>query len=289
MTTEFRIHYQCPACDKMLSIKREYAGKWGKCKYCDSAIKVPALDASQQTEPPPVPLQPIENDSMPLKKEYGTGARNYELKKCRDCGSQIPIQAAFCPACGSQIQKGKQRHSGLLGCGFVILILIMIPVIEQDCNRSSLEVDRTETTDATRESIHMQVLQNAAKPQSQPDNFYMRIAIYNDAQSKDFGRCRIWIEGYGDFWPARDSGWEFGGAIIEKAGPFDTSEVQTLYFYADYRYEDYVIKVPFKFSNEMNPNGSDRDTLLINVGDTAISFLGTAVKNATGKSEIVFN
>lgn len=39
---EDKIHVQCPKCSKRMSVRKEYAGKRGKCPACDSAISIPA-------------------------------------------------------------------------------------------------------------------------------------------------------------------------------------------------------------------------------------------------------
>ena len=143
-----------------------------------------------------------------------------------------------------------------------------------------------------------------------PKEFYVRIAFFNDTEEKPITReritrrprrarpsiinplsknCRMWIRGFGDFYPTRDRMWEFGGALIEKAGPFDVNSTHMIYFYPDYSNERRVFKVPFKYLAGMNPEGSVRDMLTITVNDRTIVFWGTPITNVKGEREYTFS
>lgn len=120
--------------------------------------------------------------------------------------------------------------------------------------------------------------------------FYIRIAFFNDTDIKPLSQnCRMWIRGFGDFYPARQRGWKFGGSLIEKAGPFDVNKKHTIYFYPDYSDEGREIKIPFKYSAGMNLEGSVRDMLSISVETDTIIFEGIPIKNATGRLTCEFN
>lgn len=124
--------------------------------------------------------------------------------------------------------------------------------------------------------------------------FWLRIGFFNDSKEKPLSRnCRMWIRGFGDFWPVRQQDWRFGGTLIEKAGPFGTGGTygseNVIYFYPDYSDESKVIRVPFKYSAEMNPEGSPRDMVTVAVGPKTIVFTGVAIKNATGRLQQAYD
>ncbi len=114
MNAESQIQMQCPFCDKMLSIKREYAGQWGKCKNCGNAIEVPE-DAFSPTVQD-INTQGIQQSEM--------------LMDCPDCSARISRRAANCPNCGcpvsanvQTIEKTAKRYKwGMLIGGLIMLI-----------------------------------------------------------------------------------------------------------------------------------------------------------------------
>ena len=123
-----------------------------------------------------------------------------------------------------------------------------------------------------------------------PKKFYLRIAFFNDTDKKPISpNCRMWIRGFGDFYPTRQGDWKFGGTLIEKAGPFDINKEHTIYFYPDYSDESKEIKIPFKYSAGMNPKGSVKDMLTISIKPKTIVFEGVPLKNATDEFEYKFN
>ncbi len=120
--------------------------------------------------------------------------------------------------------------------------------------------------------------------------FYLKIAFFNHTQKEPISQdCRVWIPGFGEFYPARQRGWKSGGTIIEKAGPFYINKGNVLYFYPDYSDKEREITVPFDYSSEMNPKGSIVDMLNISVKPKTIAFHGRPIKNASGNSTYEFN
>ena len=120
--------------------------------------------------------------------------------------------------------------------------------------------------------------------------FWVRIAFFNDSKEKPLSRnCRVWIRGFGDFYPARQADWQFGGTLIERAGPFATNSEHTIYLYPDYSDERKEIVVPFRYSAEMNPEGSPRDMLMVAVKPDTIIFSGIPISSANGATKLVFD
>jgi len=120
--------------------------------------------------------------------------------------------------------------------------------------------------------------------------FYLRIGFFNDTDKKPISpNCKMWIRGSGDFYPARQEDWEFGGTLIEEAGPFDVNKEHTIYFYPDYLNESKVIAISFKYSAGMSLKGSVRDMLTISIKPEMIIFEGISIKNANDEFECKFN
>ena len=117
-------------------------------------------------------------------------------------------------------------------------------------------------------------------------HYYVRIGFWNDSKTNPVGaNCRMWIRGFGDFYPARQSDWRFGGTLIEKAGPFAKDKTQTLHLYPRYTSTDDgpEIKVPFQFSEGMSLKAPG-DMITITFKPNSIEIGGTPIKNATGQA-----
>ena len=48
------------------------------------------------------------------------------------------------------------------------------------------------------------------------------------------------------------------------------------------------MKVPYMMTDEMNPNGSPRDMISVDISDTKITVHGLPIKAATGKFELKY-
>ena len=155
----------------------------------------------------------------------------------------------------------------------VVVVIVLIAKTNKEINGPNKEhsANRTNTT---------------KQPVSE---FYLRIGFFNDIEQKPLNpRCRMWIRGFGDFYPVQQSDWQYGGTTIEKAGPFDINSENVIYFYPDYPNETKEINVPFKYSSEMNPSGSVRDMVTITIEDEKIMFTGLPISNAGEASKNTF-
>ena len=88
-----------------------------------------------------------------------------------------------------------------------------------------------------------------------------------------------------------DSRWlkpelRFGGTFKDLGtGPSGTE--QTFIIYPDSR-DGKELKVPYMMTDEMNPNGSPRDMISVDISDTKITVHGLPIKAATGKFELKY-
>jgi hypothetical protein len=74
---------------------------------------------------------------------------------------------------------------------------------------------------------------------------------------------------------------------VRKLGERPSGSKQTLMFYPDSR-EGKELKIPYMMTDEMNPVGSPRDTIIIDISDTEIEVYGPPIKAATGRSELKY-
>lgn len=215
------------------------------------------------------------------------------LFTCPDCRKRISKSANACPNCGlpitsevtAKIKKGKKAGSI---CRIVVYSILMIIILSFVVT----VVSENQSTDKSSQSpkANKPIEKPVTKKEQLPKNFYVRIAYFNDTKEKPISNnCRMWIRGFGDFYPSRQKQWKFGGALIEKAGPFDTKDEHVIYFYPDYSDESREIKIPIKYSSGMNPNGSVRDMITIEIKPETIVFFGIPVKNANGQLTRTFN
>ena len=157
----------------------------------------------------------------------------------------------------------------------VLLSLICLFFVGCETNSKSTELAKPSVEEKKENETQNQQTKETGK------KFYLRIAFFNDTKTRPIdSNCRMWIRGFGDFYPSRMSGWKYGGTVIEKAGPFYASGENIVYFYPDYSDESKEIKIPFKYTSEMNPNGSVRDMIHIEIKPEKIVFWGIPLKNA---------
>lgn len=244
------IYFGCPKCQKAMSSPEKNAGKRVKCGKCGNVTVVP-------------------HDGQHIH-----------------VSSQTISQRAAKPP--------KKKKSGTLGClGVIVLFIIIAVAVSPDSSDSTEDTNRNEKSSSEQSSPQ--------PPKSRPEakEFYLRIAFVNTCKIKSRQpnrKLRMWIKGFGDFYPAvktSPSGrtvWSMGGNLIEKAGPFAADTEHTLHFYTNYPDESNEVLVPFKYSREMNKNGSPRDMLTITVTDDKIVAAGLAIKNSSAnRMELVFD
>jgi len=102
------IQFPCVACQAMLKVKNELAGRRVRCKKCGTALRVPDTGSEpageQQPRSPtsgPRPDTPASHfDDIPLMP--------VETKKCPDCGAWIDSGAAKCRHCNTHFDESGQ-------------------------------------------------------------------------------------------------------------------------------------------------------------------------------------
>ncbi|MFP4502677.1 MAG: hypothetical protein ACLFTT_16910 [Candidatus Hydrogenedentota bacterium] len=211
------------------------------------------------------------------------------LEKCGECGKDVSSKAARCPNCGAPVEKvykSFRLDRDDSGCGCLIILAVIVCIVILMAILSQVDDARRAARPASKpEPVNRNVLRGEHGNVNRAEHYYVRIGFSIEPGGRPLSpRCRMWIRGYGDFYPAQQSDWQFGGTLIERAGPFPKAETQTLYFYPYYTHgnEGLEIYVPFRYSEGLSPT-SPRDMITITVKPSTIEFFGTPIKNATGQ------
>ena len=118
-----------------------------------------------------------------------------------------------------------------------------------------------------------------------PIEITVRVAVFDYTQNNSIHpMAEIWIKGHGSWWV--ESELKFGGTV-KKVGKKASGVEHVIYFYPSSR-DGQEIKIPYEMTKEMNPNGSTRDTINIDIEDEEIIVWGLPIKEATGNIEIIY-
>ncbi len=105
------IEFQCNSCNELVTIPAEFAGKKGKCPYCQSVIQIPLSSTAKKTsapKPAAAASRPQAPRTPPPQAEQQLGSIEFS---CSSCGELVVTPAS---AAG---KKGKCPH-----CREVVLI-----------------------------------------------------------------------------------------------------------------------------------------------------------------------
>jgi len=113
----------------------------------------------------------------------------------------------------------------------------------------------------------------------------LRVVVYDDTVKKPISeKAEIWFKGHGSWWLKREL--KFGGTD-KLLGRRPIGEKDHVFLYVDGRKKK-EIKIPIQMTSEMNPNGSHRDSLIINIGDKEVEVIGFPLEAAMGKTSTKF-
>ncbi len=113
----------------------------------------------------------------------------------------------------------------------------------------------------------------------------LRIGIWDLTEDNPIHtRAEIWIRGFGSWYLKRALS---EGESAKKFGKFPVEVKQECFFYPESR-KGKEIMFTFMMTEDMNPNGSVRDTLWISFYDEEVEVSGRPITAATGKSELKF-
>lgn len=115
--------------------------------------------------------------------------------------------------------------------------------------------------------------------------YMVRVAVNDDTERNPVHpKAEIWFRGHGTWWLKPEL--EYGGTV-KNLGTRPSGTEQTLIIYPESR-DGKEIKVPYMMTDEMNPNGSPRDMISVDISDTVITVHGLPIKAATGVFELKY-
>lgn len=114
----------------------------------------------------------------------------------------------------------------------------------------------------------------------------VRVSVWDDTENSSIHRrAEIWFRGHGSWWIG-DPLIRYGGTT-EELGRRPSGVKHELIFYPDGR-DGKEIKIPYMLTEDMNPDGSHRDTITISIQDTKIVAEGLPIRAANGEYSIEF-
>lgn len=113
----------------------------------------------------------------------------------------------------------------------------------------------------------------------------LRIGIWDLTEDNPIHtRAEIWIRGFGSWYLKRAL---VKGESAKKFGKYPVGTKQKFFFYPESRKGKELI-IFFMMTEDMNPNGSVRDTLWISFYDEEVEISGRPITAVMGKSELKF-
>ena len=135
--------------------------------------------------------------------------------------------------------------------------------------------DRTATSGKPNEAR-----QSSGKP------IMVRVAVNDDTQRNPVHpKAEIWFRGHGSWWLKPEL--KYGGTF-KNLGTRPSGSRQPLTIYPESR-KGKELKVPYMMTDAMNPQGSPRDMISVDISDTEIRVHGLPIKAASGKYELKYN
>lgn len=114
--------------------------------------------------------------------------------------------------------------------------------------------------------------------EAQAETVTVRVVVWDDTEKKPLpGKAEIWIRGLGSWWIAKED--------MKNVADREIGAIDTIYVYPDGR-SGKELKVSFKMTAEMCPQGCARDLISVEVSDTEVAVGGTPIKAAKEKSEV---
>ena len=113
--------------------------------------------------------------------------------------------------------------------------------------------------------------------------YTVRVAVWDDTEKNPVHpRAEIWFRGDGSWWLTRELE---HGATTKELGPVPSGTEHTLSIYSESR-DGKELEVPFVMTEAMNPKGSVRDTITVEISDTEVVVRGLPIEAATGEVEL---
>lgn len=115
--------------------------------------------------------------------------------------------------------------------------------------------------------------------------YMVRVSVFDDTSSNPVHpRAEIWFREHGSWWLKPEL--KYGGTV-KNLGTRPSGTQQTLIIYPESR-AGKELKVPYMMTDKMNPKGSPRDMISVDISDTEVAVHGLPIKAASGKHELKY-
>lgn len=251
--------WQCPGCTKTYRVPAHKADP-DICPACRRAV---APTQPRPTAPPmPADNEAVAEPATPASKPPGSGAT---------------LAAAW------QTLDDNTRKN-IIG-GSVLAALVLVALVLTRGNEPPSNEEKTPTAAATAAST--------APPASNPapseaQDAMVRVQVWVETENNPLHpKAELWFRGHGSWWlkPIEAMGGEAKSLGRRPVGRVVSGD-DAIQLYPEGR-EGEATNIPLKMTREMNPDGSDRDSLLIIFTDEAIEILGIPLEAAIGQVKVI--
>ncbi len=128
---------------------------------------------------------------------------------------------------------------------------------------------------------------NLGRAKTCSDSIFMsvRVAVWDDTEKTPVhNRAEIWLKGHGSWFLKTELK---DGGTTKTFGYMQSGAKHTLFIYPDSR-DGKEFSASFLLTEDMNPKGSARDMITINISDKELVIMGLPIKEATGEAEVKF-
>jgi len=176
----------------------------------------------------------------------------------------------------------------VINVSLLVLLIVLFRSYSDFSHKNPVQANNEENT-SDKNPLSKANPKQASKPKdvtkgsSQP--IMVRIAVWDDTQKKPVhAKAEIWFRGHGSWWLKPELKY---GSTVKNLGTRPSGSQQTLIIYPESR-SGRELKVPYMMTDDMNPKGSPRDMISVDISDTEVTVHGLPIKVATGKFEMKY-
>ena len=136
--------------------------------------------------------------------------------------------------------------------------------------------------DSDSSAGNLNASRKAAAKEPVAQSVMVRVQVWNETENRPLHeKAEIWLRGHGSWWIKSEVQL---GAAAKNLAPREVGIQDKLYIYPDSR-DGREIEIAFMMTPEMNPNGSDRDSIIVTIYDDAVEVVGLALEATGGEVE----
>jgi hypothetical protein len=159
------------------------------------------------------------------------------------------------------------KIAGIIFAGVFVLALLIALIPGGEEAPEEVHTDLQQTNQALQDEI-------SDRTSTEVSNISLKVKIFDDTEATNLDDFELWTRGKGSWYP--DTGF---GADLTTIGPYSPGDTVEIYLYPSGRDGKEII---FSISvTEETLTESDRDTIIIEVSDTAVEVTSTGLEGIT--------